>query len=154
MTNTLHLAVIKPAPKEYVPSVWEKLFEAWEVHLKPDFSGIVQVSFVSRLAMRELYKQAYGEDRPTDVLSLRHCPQPGMEQIVGGEIVICPAVARVAAARLKTDVMTELATLFVHGLLHLSGLEHDETEDRSRFEQLTHDIMATQSLKAVSLWSV
>ena len=134
MSTDLKLVVLKPAPKEYQADVWNAFF-------------------VSRSSMRLLYQEAYGEDKATDVLSLRHTLQPGMGGL-SGEIVICPAVARVAARRLRTNVETELATLLVHGLLHLSGLDHDTASDRSRFEQLTRDIMITQSLKAVSLWSV
>lgn len=152
--NSLELSIVQPAPVEYQAKVWDKLFAAWINQIKPDFSGLVQVSFVSRERMKEFYQQAYGEDHATDVLSLRHAPLPGVKDAVSGEIVICPAVAREAAHRLKIDAETEFATLFVHGLLHLSDLTHDEPDEQDRFHKLTHDIMATQSLKAISLWSV
>lgn len=151
--NDLTLSVVRPVPSEYHAKVWDKLFCAWRDQIKPDFSGLVQVSFVSRARMKEFYSQAYGEDHATDVLSLRHTVQPGVEGAVAGEIVICSAVARIAARRLKTDAQTEFATLFVHGLLHLSDLTHDEPDEQDRFHKLTHDIMATQSLRAISLWS-
>lgn len=150
--NNLSFVLIRPLPPECDETLWNRLFHEWILRLKPEFAGEIEVSFVSRNRMRAYYKQAYGEDRPTDVLSLRHAPQAGITKSLVGEIVICPAVARVDAKKLKSDVQTELATLFVHGLLHLMDMTHDDTSEQHRFHELTHDIMATQSLKALSLW--
>lgn len=47
-----------------------------------------------------------------------------------GEIVICPDVARREAHEYHLSKDGYLAFLFIHGLLHLKGLDHGDTMER------------------------
>ncbi|MCD5381237.1 MAG: rRNA maturation RNase YbeY [Candidatus Pacebacteria bacterium] len=47
-----------------------------------------------------------------------------------GEIVICPQVAIGEAAKFKLSVNGYIAYLFIHGLLHLKGLDHGDEMDK------------------------
>jgi probable rRNA maturation factor len=79
----------------------------------------VSVSFVSEKKMRELNKRYRKKDRPTDVLSFEL-----NEDNILGDVVICPGIARENAKKYKVSYMDETSRLFVHGLLHLMGLDH------------------------------
>ena len=46
-----------------------------------------------------------------------------------GDIFICPEVARKEAAKFNLSVDGYIAFLFIHGLLHLKGLDHGDTMD-------------------------
>ena len=46
-----------------------------------------------------------------------------------GEIFICPTVAVKEAAKYNLSVTGYVAYLFIHGLLHLKGLDHSDTMD-------------------------
>ena len=46
-----------------------------------------------------------------------------------GDIFICPEVAKKEAASFNLSVDGYLAYLFIHGLLHLKGLDHGDTMD-------------------------
>ncbi len=47
-----------------------------------------------------------------------------------GEILLCPATARVQAKNFSMSPNVFVAYLFIHGLLHLKGLIHGATMER------------------------
>jgi len=96
--------------------------------------------------IRELNRIHRGKDRPTDVLSfplegeLPHQPL--------GSIVISVDRIREVAAELGHDPSQELALLFLHGLLHLLGYDHesDQGEMRAEEERLIREFGLPESL--------
>lgn len=87
----------------------------------------VSVAFVDEREIRRLNKQYRGKDKVTDVLSF------GAEKPDGsGEILICYAQARRQAKELRHSAREEILFLLVHGLLHLSGLDHETPTDAER----------------------
>jgi probable rRNA maturation factor len=95
--------------------------------------GEVGVIFVDEPRIAELNGAHRGKPTATDVLSF---PLDGLDQLPAGlprqlgDVVVCPAVA-VAQG-------TPIATLLVHGALHLAGYDHetDGGEMLARQEQL------------------
>ena len=78
------------------------------------------VAFVSDKAIRELNRQFRGVDKATDVLSF-----PADEVHNLGDIAIS---VDTAARQAKENGLTfdeEVAQLILHGLLHLSGYDHE-----------------------------
>jgi probable rRNA maturation factor len=78
------------------------------------------VAFVSDKAIRELNRQFRGVDKATDVLSF-----PADEAHNLGDIAIS---VDTAARQAKENGLTfdeEVAQLILHGLLHLSGYDHE-----------------------------
>lgn len=59
------------------------------------------------------------QDRATNVLSFDY----GVE----GEIILCPAVARREARASGESFGSRMRRLFLHGLVHLSGLHHERS---------------------------
>lgn len=53
-----------------------------------------------------------------------------------GEIVICPHVAKTQAAKYNLSVEGYVAFLFIHGCLHLKGLDHSDTMDKQEQKYL------------------
>jgi len=47
-----------------------------------------------------------------------------LDEVLVGDVVICPAVARTNAERHGTSLEDELRLLAVHGALHLLGHDH------------------------------
>jgi probable rRNA maturation factor len=81
----------------------------------------LSVALVTPQAIADLKGRYYGEPAATDVLAF---PMDGPGGPVLGDVVICPAVARRQARALGRSPEEELATLVVHGILHLLGREH------------------------------
>jgi probable rRNA maturation factor len=96
--------------------------------------------------IRELNRQYRAIDRPTDVLSfplegeLPHQPL--------GTLVISVDRVRAKAAELGHGENEELALLFIHGLLHLLGYDHerDDGEMRRREAELIRELGLPESL--------
>lgn len=81
--------------------------------------SLVSLSFVTGAAMKKLNRKYRGKNRPTDVLSFNMD-----EGRLLGDVVICPQVAKANAKRFGVTLREEIARLLVHGLLHLTGLNH------------------------------
>jgi probable rRNA maturation factor len=99
--------------------------------------GHVAIEYVAAERIAALNEEFRGRPGPTDVLSF---PMDGDEQLPEGvprqlgDLVVCPAVA--------TADGTPIATLLVHGALHLVGYDH-ETDDGAmlqRQEQLVREV--------------
>ncbi|MDH3291030.1 MAG: rRNA maturation RNase YbeY [Gemmatimonadota bacterium] len=88
----------------------------------------LSVTFLPETEMHHLNASALGRDHATDVIAFRltHVDR------LAGDIYICPAVARRAAAAERVPAREELLRLVVHGVLHVLGHDHPEGEDRTR----------------------
>jgi probable rRNA maturation factor len=87
----------------------------------------ISIVFVSDAAITKLNREFRGKDHVTDVLSFPNQAEPfeHENQTNLGEVVI--SVQR-AAAQAKQNGLTfsnEVQQLFLHGLLHLSGHDHE-----------------------------
>ena len=86
-------------------------------------SGEVGLAFVDERRIAELNAEHRGKRSATDVLSFPidgRAPIPEGVPRQLGDLVVCPAVASAEG--------TPIATLLVHGALHLVGYDH-ETDD-------------------------
>lgn len=73
--------------------------------------------------IREINQATRGKDYPTDVLSF---PLEGdFEHMPLGDIVISCDFVKEGAMRYSHSIDDEFALLFIHGLLHLLGFDHE-----------------------------
>src|SRR5215207_7522322 len=80
------------------------------------------IAFVSDKTIRNLNQQFRGIDKPTDVLSF---PDDGPDGLNLGDIAVAVQTAAVQAKENGLSLNGELAQLILHGLLHLSGYDHE-----------------------------
>ena len=99
-------------------------------------TGELTLTFVDRAEIAALNEQHLGNAGPTDVLSFPL--DAAASDVVGddddvpvllGDVVICPAVARDQAPAHAGTLDDELALLVVHGVLHVLGHDHADTEE-------------------------
>ena len=87
--------------------------------------------------IKELNKNFRGKDKATDVLSF-----PMEENNMLGDIVISADTAKRQAADADIPLERETAFLYIHGLLHLLGYDHEKsTEDEAHMFALQEDIL-------------
>jgi probable rRNA maturation factor len=108
-------------------------------------SGELTLTFVDRAEIAALNEQHLGKAGPTDVLSFP-LDAAASDVVDGdddvpvllGDVVICPAVARDQAPDHAGTLDDELALLVVHGVLHVLGHDHADTEETAamRAEEL------------------
>jgi probable rRNA maturation factor len=110
--------------------------------------GAVCLQFVSNKTIRKLNKQWRHKDYATDVLSFplifeesgaSFLPDlAGTTELELGDIVISVEKANEQAAEYGHSLERELAFLFVHGLLHVLGFDHETAEqEKDMFSRQT-----------------
>ncbi len=100
--------------------------EAWSTFATRALSVIgknessATIAFVSDKHIRELNRQFRGIDKATDVLSF-----PAEEESNLGDVAVSVETAVVQAKENGLSFENEIAQLILHGLLHLSGYDHE-----------------------------
>ena len=85
-------------------------------------AGDVELVFVNDDEMRKINREQRGIDKATDVLSFPY------EQVSGGlmgSVVISTNTASRVASELGHSIECEIALLFLHGVLHILGYDHE-----------------------------
>ena len=96
----------------------------------------VSLLLVGPARARALNRRYRGKDAPTNVLSFAPASSVDVEggAPLLGDLVICPQVLRREARAQRKRVRDHWAHLFVHGLLHLTGHDHERPADARRME--------------------
>ncbi len=108
----------------------------------------VSVVFTDDEYIRELNRQYRGLDKATDVLSfaLAEGEEPdvvdGPEETLLGDIVISLETAVRQAEEFGHGLERELAYLTVHGMLHLSGYDHETEAEKAEMRAQEELILA------------
>ena len=90
------------------------------------------VAFVSDKKIRELNRQFRDIDKATDVLSF---PSGGPDEAELGDVAISVDTAAAQAKENGLKFENEIAQLILHGLLHLSGYDHEtDSGEMNRLE--------------------
>ena len=92
--------------------------------------------------LHELNRQWMGVDAPTDVLSFPSDeidPEGGNRYL--GDILISVQRAAQQAGETGHSVEAEVQLLVVHGVLHLMGHDHAESEEKARMWQAQAEIL-------------
>lgn len=79
--------------------------------------------------IKKLNAMFRGRNRATDVLSFNYDDDDLL-----GEIYISHQRARVQARRYKVSFDDEIVRLFIHGMFHLLGFDHESARDRRKME--------------------
>ncbi len=97
----------------------------------------LSIEFIDEEGMRELNRRFLGEDAPTDVLSFPIHVTGGEFSFYGeipacllGDLVVCLPRVEENALQAGHSLIRELSLVFVHGLLHLFGHDHDTEEKK------------------------
>lgn len=111
---------------------------------------LVEVTLADDVTVQALNARHRGRNAPTDVLSF---PQFAPEELARlgrdgppvplGDIVLASGTVERDARSLGRPVEAHALHLFVHGLLHLLGHDHEEEEEARRMERLEAGILAT-----------
>ncbi|KKP93049.1 MAG: putative rRNA maturation factor [Parcubacteria group bacterium GW2011_GWA1_36_12] len=83
----------------------------------------LSLAFISKEEIKKLNKKFRKKNKATDVLSFKL-----KENNCLGEIVICPEVIKENAKKYKVSEKKEMVKVFIHGILHLLGYDHEKSD--------------------------
>ncbi len=86
-------------------------------------SGEVEVLLTTDVAIKRLNRDFRGKNKPTDVLSFAAPPE--IAQHHAGDLAISLDTAARQAQSFGHTLREEVRILMLHGLLHLSGMDHE-----------------------------
>ena len=98
----------------------------------------VTIRIVDEHEARALNSQYRGKDYATNVLTFPIAEKP----ILMGDIVICAPVVAAEAIAQNKSIEAHFAHLTVHGMLHLSGFDHETEPQAELMEALEVQILA------------
>jgi probable rRNA maturation factor len=122
----------------------------------------LSVIFVDEAYMAHLNRKFLDKEGPTDVLAFPIDedpapsgrspdsggtgpgwvpPDPVEVPSLVGDVVICPAVALRNASEGGGSYEDEIAMLLVHGILHLSGMDHVDDEEAEEMERREQELL-------------
>ena len=122
---------------DWLEKRYENITKVAFSYLKVTAEYEVDVSLVDDEMIHEINKTYRQVDRVTDVISFAfNDDKDPHDQILSpevprmlGEILICLPQAKRQAAEIGNSIERELSFLYVHGLLHLLGYDHQKPED-------------------------
>lgn len=107
----------------------------------------ISLTLVDDKIIQKINNDHRGLDEPTDVVSLGYLDAdefPGQSD-VAGEIFISFETTQHQAEENQMEILDELKFLFVHGILHILGYEHQSEKDFQTMMNLTNEILAIKT---------
>ncbi len=89
----------------------------------------IELIFTDSDEIQKINKNFRGVDKPTDVLSF---PLDFMPNLPLGSVVINVDFAKNISQKLGHSLEEEITLLFIHGLLHLLGFDHESDDGQMR----------------------
>ncbi|HLP92203.1 MAG TPA: rRNA maturation RNase YbeY [Nostocaceae cyanobacterium] len=127
-------------PPPISEQTWLTWFQQWLEILTPDLPTASSYEIALRLTndteIQALNAQYRQQNKPTDVLAFAalEADLPQSEEMLAslplylGDIIVSVDTAQRQANQQSHDLLTELAWLTAHGLLHLLGWDHPDEE--------------------------
>jgi len=93
----------------------------------------LSLAFVSKTEIKKLNKKFRQKNKATDVLSfeLKEPFSTAQGRNFLGEVVICPQVVKENAKKYGNTFKAEMTKIFIHGILHLLGYDHEQSKSRA-----------------------
>lgn len=108
---------------------------------QPETASIV-VKLTTDKQIQKLNAKYRGMDKPTDVLSFENqYIDPENGELFLGDIIIALETASTQAALNGNSLQHELEMLLVHGVLHLTGYDHTDRQDRELMSKTQDTIL-------------
>jgi len=120
---------------------------AAEARLGPLPAGNIEVWFADDQDLQALNRQYRAKDAPTNVLSFA-APASLVPHFTPslGQLALGFGVCADEAKNRSLDILDHTRHLVLHGLLHLQGYDHEQTDEAEEMETLERDIMKALGL--------
>jgi probable rRNA maturation factor len=145
MANIIHLDVQMASststPNEILFQQWAQLAAAEFLNQQNEDQELT-IRIVDEEESQRLNHYYRGKDKPTNVLSFPYEQAPGLHVPLLGDLVICAPVVSHEAAQQQKPIEAHWAHMILHGVLHLLGYDHIQTEEAEKMEKLEVTLLA------------
>lgn len=120
------------------------LWKTWLYTTLQDYKHDAEITLrlVDITESADLNLRSRNKSGPTNVLTFPFTEMPGIsDNTLIGDIVICVPLAKQEAKEKDMDTTAYFAYLFIHGLLHLLGYDHQHHPDALRMETRETEIL-------------
>lgn len=128
--------------------IYQELAEKALEILNIESNYIIEVNLINDEQIQLINKQYRKLDRPTDVISFAFLDDiEGEVKILGdvpimlGEIFISVDRAIAQSSQYGHNLIREMSFLFIHGILHLLGYNHETKDDEIKMFELQEKIL-------------
>jgi probable rRNA maturation factor len=105
------------------------------------------LSFCTESEIKDLNHNFRNKDSVTDVLSFNFQDLQNTGELQPlGDVIICTTRAQEQAWELGYTLRRELIFLFIHGILHLLGYDHEREEDAEKMFNLQKQVIKTYGI--------
>tara|TARA_B100000482_G_scaffold65284_1_gene45742 strand:+ start:935 stop:1402 length:468 start_codon:yes stop_codon:yes gene_type:complete len=141
VTLTLPNIDISGDPSEVLCTQEEAI--SWFSGLKEEYEESISkiglcsfnLAFLTKAEIQNMNKRFAGKDKPTNVLSFPSNEDLTAERFLG-DIAICSELIVEEAVSQGKETQDHLIHIFVHGVLHLLGFDHEERSSAEKMESL------------------
>jgi len=105
--------------------------------------GKINLIFVDDNKIHEINRTYRSKDKPTDVISFAYLESNEFneKECAVGDIFISCDTAKNQAIQRGHSLDKEIMILFVHGLLHLFGYDHNDDEEEKEMEKYAREVL-------------
>lgn len=133
-------AAFKPLFKLFLKELSAKISK-----ILKEKNGKISLIIVDDKKIHKINKEYRNVDKPTDVISFEYMEDKsavyGGDTIIVGDIFISLDTAKRQAIEHDHSLQKELGILFVHGLLHVLGFDHNDDEEEAEMEKWAKKIL-------------
>lgn len=116
-------------------------FQKWALAVLPEGDWEIDLRLVGLAESQALNRQYRHQNKPTNVLSFPSDLPPEIDLPLLGDIAICVPVVEQEALEQGKPLAHHWAHLFIHGILHLQGFDHQTDDDAEQMEKLEIEIL-------------
>lgn len=116
-------------PKKHLEALWFLLCNELKKKklIPPHFKKTLVLVFLTKAKAKKLNQQHRQKNYATDVLSFDSFDPDSL-----GELVLCPEVLIRQAKEHNQTYRDELAYMVIHGVLHLLGMDHENSKEEEK----------------------
>jgi probable rRNA maturation factor len=123
--TVFHAYKALPVPRKRLRDIAQQLYTIEKIPPKK----CVHLILCSDFFIKKLNARFRNKQYPTDVLSFNYDENDFL-----GEIYISLQRGKIQAKRYKVSYSNEIERLFIHGMFHLLGFDHEKPQERTRME--------------------
>ncbi len=128
-------------PRKKLEQILSKVGESYSKKRALDISLV----FLPASQIKKINKKYRGKKKATDVLSFNYS-EPKSKTILG-EILIEPGLATKQAKQMEHGLADEISVLFLHGLLHVVGFDHEKKrQSLAKMSKAEQDVLASMPM--------